>query len=398
MTNRNQLNALARCFGILQVFLAFTFLTLAGQIYAAPESTAPFVPEDQEEQGEELMSFQDVLDALEAARAVINDLSDKLNIDLSGLDTTIGYMMDAYMEAMEQYGYQGSDLWFDGIVVMDEFVVIGYKDPDDSIPEITGPDGYNTFPVGGFWALFGPSPIVTVLPGNPSVIPGGPDGLDLVIMPGIIVTVSRETMAYYFANYDLQDSWTAFVVVTQGIPIVNALYSANYFNMIGNNDARNKEYARAVIELFLLTTSVEFNGAGVAASELSAARATAARELLELSEGGELGGHLIERHVGLTEAQLADRIATEGIKTASTFATEAEAAATLADALEANAAKISEWLNNGAKGTLEIDVDFSGGTVLEQGAEGVTEGTGASFFLRSDGQGGFYVVTGYPTP
>lgn len=81
----------------------------------------------------------------------------------------------------------------------------------------------------------------------------------------------------------------------------------------------------------------------------------------------------------------------------SSFGTADEAASAVSGAFQQNRAAIDVWLANGANGTLKLDAPFSGGTVLERGGE-LTPGTGVRVVLKGDGDGGWYVLTGYPTP
>ncbi len=123
-----------------------------------------------------------------------------------------------------------------------------------------------------------------------------------------------------------------------------------------------------------------------------------------LAPGGGLGaheaagGHLIARHVGLTDAQLAGRLAGGQTSAASTFASRAEAEAAVAGAFDANAAQVGQWVSSGASGRLVINAPFSGGRVLLQGATKATPGTGVRVVLQGNGAGGYHILTGFPTP
>ena len=111
------------------------------------------------------------------------------------------------------------------------------------------------------------------------------------------------------------------------------------------------------------------------------------------------GGHLLARHVGLTEADLAARLSSQrGISAASTFATRAEAEAAVAGAFDANAANVSAWTASGANGRLVLNAPFSGGSVLQRGAAAATPGTGVRVVLQGNGSGGYNILTGFPTP
>ena len=124
-----------------------------------------------------------------------------------------------------------------------------------------------------------------------------------------------------------------------------------------------------------------------------------------LSPGGGLmtsenaGGHLLAKHVGQSEAQLAARLSAEPrISAASTFATRAEAEAGVSAAFDTNAARINSWASGGANGRLPLNAPFSGGTVLPRGGAAATQGTGVRVILQGNGSGGYHVLTGFPTP
>lgn len=111
------------------------------------------------------------------------------------------------------------------------------------------------------------------------------------------------------------------------------------------------------------------------------------------------GGHLLARHVGQAEADLAARLAAQPrLSAASTFASRAEAEVAISGALDARAADVSAWVAAGARGRLVIDAAFSGGSVLQRGAAAAVPGTGVRAVLEGTGGGGWRIITGYPTP
>ena len=124
-----------------------------------------------------------------------------------------------------------------------------------------------------------------------------------------------------------------------------------------------------------------------------------------LAPGGGLmahenaGGHLLARHVGQTDAQLAARLAgNPRLPAASTFATRAEAEAATSSAFDHNAAQLSNWMGGGAQGRLILNAPFSGGSVLQSGASAVAPGTGVRAVLQGNGSGAYNILTGFPTP
>jgi len=133
-------------------------------------------------------------------------------------------------------------------------------------------------------------------------------------------------------------------------------------------------------------------------------------EFSELAESGGLsvseaaGGHLLAKHVGLlnnglTDVQLAARLASQPrILAVSTFASRAEAEAGVASVLKMRSSEIANWLGSGAKKPLTLNAPFSGGRVLLRGATSTVPGTGIRVILRSGGPNSYYILTGFPTP
>ncbi|BBZ18610.1 RNase A-like domain-containing protein [Mycolicibacterium gadium] len=117
-----------------------------------------------------------------------------------------------------------------------------------------------------------------------------------------------------------------------------------------------------------------------------------------LTHSESSGGHLIERHVAQTPADLAARLEATNVQTVSTFATADEAASAVSTALQHNQELLNDWVANGASRKLELDAPFTGGTVLERGAADAATGTSVRVVLKGDGNGGWYVLTGFPKP
>lgn len=132
---------------------------------------------------------------------------------------------------------------------------------------------------------------------------------------------------------------------------------------------------------------------------------TAANNASRLAPGGGLmaheaeGGHLLAFHLGQSESQLASRLASNSrLSAASTFGTRAEAEAAISHAFDHNASTFSNWLSNGAQGRQVLNAPWSGGTVLQRGASSAVPGTGVRAVLQGNGSGGYYILTGFPTP
>ncbi|WP_458316176.1 RNase A-like domain-containing protein [Mycolicibacterium brisbanense] len=118
--------------------------------------------------------------------------------------------------------------------------------------------------------------------------------------------------------------------------------------------------------------------------------------LLAASEA--TGGHLIDRHVGQTFEDLSGRLDSTRLPVVSSFGTTDEAASAVSTALQHNQQVVDQWISNGATGKLELDAPFNGGEVLRRGSTELVAGTGVRVVLKGDGTGGWYVLTGFPTP
>ncbi|WP_396913792.1 RNase A-like domain-containing protein [Mycolicibacterium sp.] len=87
-----------------------------------------------------------------------------------------------------------------------------------------------------------------------------------------------------------------------------------------------------------------------------------------------------------------------GSNTVSTFTSADEAAAAVSTALQHNQQLLNDWVAAGAPRKIELDAPFTGGTVLERGAADAVTGTSVKVVLKGDGNGGWYVLTGFPRP
>lgn len=114
------------------------------------------------------------------------------------------------------------------------------------------------------------------------------------------------------------------------------------------------------------------------------------------------GQHVTSRHIGKTDAELIQRISSNTkITASSTFIDESVANSVINSSLvdSNNVTKINTWLNNGAKGNLPIA--YNGNTVIgrgiSQGSNTVKDLTNAKIILKGNGNGGFEILTAYPS-
>lgn len=113
------------------------------------------------------------------------------------------------------------------------------------------------------------------------------------------------------------------------------------------------------------------------------------------------GGHTLARHVGRSDADLRERLASEGISTASTYTSREVAERTVARALRDNADRVDTWTERrGTRPNLAIDYRGSRGEAIgrcmRRGRESV-DCFDAVVVLRWSGRD-YFVLTSYPEP
>jgi hypothetical protein len=119
--------------------------------------------------------------------------------------------------------------------------------------------------------------------------------------------------------------------------------------------------------------------------------------LLATSEAS--GGHLMERHVGQTVDDLAERLAANPkLGVVSTFVSVDEAGSAVNTALRHNQAALDHWIANGASKTRILTAPFDGGELLVRGAVESIPGRTVKLVLKGDGMGGWHILTGYLLP
>lgn len=141
------------------------------------------------------------------------------------------------------------------------------------------------------------------------------------------------------------------------------------------------------------TTALIERGAVAPASRLVPGGGLAAHEAA--------GGHLLARHVGLSEARLAERIAAEGKAAVGTFSNRTVAEQVAREAIDANQTVISLWLKS-VKGKLELYyvAERPVGQVLLRGADKAVETYTFKLVLVRDAHFalGWRILTGFPVP
>ncbi|WP_048438936.1 RNase A-like domain-containing protein [Caenimonas sp. SL110] len=114
------------------------------------------------------------------------------------------------------------------------------------------------------------------------------------------------------------------------------------------------------------------------------------------------GGHLLLKHVGQTEAQLFNRLASEpGIDAASSFYSRSIAESAASAALQAQQAEIAAWLlSNRPQIRLSYSLSESVGIAALRGESAAVDLSSLRLILRRDVnlQTGYRIHTGFPTP
>jgi hypothetical protein len=134
----------------------------------------------------------------------------------------------------------------------------------------------------------------------------------------------------------------------------------------------------------------------------STAQPPAAHTAHDLSADEALGGHTLARHVGRTDADLAERLEHESISAASTYTDRGAAERAVGAALDANDRKVASWEHRtGRRPNLVLHyVDRSGvplGRSLFRGQSATVPCDRALVVIRwDDRHGRAYVLTSYP--
>ena len=140
----------------------------------------------------------------------------------------------------------------------------------------------------------------------------------------------------------------------------------------------------------------------VAAALLAGAPSVEAARPRDLGRDEQRGGHTLSRHVGLTDAQLRERLRRDPrISAASTWTDRATAEAAVTAAIQSNRKRVDRWqARDGSRANLVIDWRGNGrvvGRSLRRGDRDPVPCTRAVVVLRWDpGAEIYYVLTSYP--
>ncbi|MDF0553646.1 RNase A-like domain-containing protein [Kamptonema sp. UHCC 0994] len=122
-----------------------------------------------------------------------------------------------------------------------------------------------------------------------------------------------------------------------------------------------------------------------------------------LTSHEQAGGHTLAKHVALTEAELANRLANDPKPMiTSTFCDRSTAETTISEAIQANELLISAWLSKNPTQALRIRYNFSSpiGISLARSATNTLPANRVSVVLKPDANSplGYYILTAYPEP
>jgi hypothetical protein len=126
---------------------------------------------------------------------------------------------------------------------------------------------------------------------------------------------------------------------------------------------------------------------------------------LRSHEGGPPRAHLLERHVGKTNAELEARFAkSKNLPANSSFYDRAQAEAAVSKTLATNEGEVAEWIRSPSTRPLELEYHPAGpsfpvGVHMARGAAAVPV-AGVRVVLLKDAtmSCGFRVLTGFPVP
>ena len=140
------------------------------------------------------------------------------------------------------------------------------------------------------------------------------------------------------------------------------------------------------------------NGAGTTVTATAALVSNS--PVRDLSRDERAGGHILRKHVGLTEEQLRERLERErNITGASTYTDRSTAEHVVGAAIAKSQDRIQNWL--GRPGghpnlVLDYDGDEAIGRTMNRGEHQSRPCTHAVVVLKYSGPNGYYVLTSYP--
>ena len=112
------------------------------------------------------------------------------------------------------------------------------------------------------------------------------------------------------------------------------------------------------------------------------------------------GGHTLERHVGKTESQLAQRLASETrISAASSFTNRSVAETAIAEAMDTNKSAIDSWVKKGGnRYTIDYNANKTIGITLRRRTSKATPVSRLKIVLQRSTKlpPGYFILTAYP--
>lgn len=158
----------------------------------------------------------------------------------------------------------------------------------------------------------------------------------------------------------------------------------------------------AALALLALATGAACsrNGSSSPKADNGTQSATATGPRRDLSQDESRGGHTLKRHVGLSDAELQERLQREpNIGAASTYTDRTTAEGAVGRAMAANQERISRWTDRGGRHP-NLVLDYNAmqpvGRTLHRGESQAESCSHVLVVLKFDGHGEYHVLTSYP--
>ncbi|MEG3858194.1 RNase A-like domain-containing protein [Microcoleus sp. herbarium12] len=157
--------------------------------------------------------------------------------------------------------------------------------------------------------------------------------------------------------------------------------------------------------IVLFQSAIPGVGAAVVARDISTITQNTTAFVPSIPGGGldfheAAGGHTLERHVGKTEAELAQRLANDKrISAASSFSDRFVAEAAIAEAMYKNESPIDSWVKKrGNRYAIDYNANRIIGITLRRRASKATSGSRLKIVLQRSTKlpPGYFILTAYP--
>lgn len=163
----------------------------------------------------------------------------------------------------------------------------------------------------------------------------------------------------------------------------------------------NLRLARITIVLLLLLPAVACSRPSSSSGAAKEERRSKHAGARDLSVDESRGGHVLSRHVGLSDADLRERLRREpNISAASTYNDRRAAEDLIGNCISENSGRIQVWLDRDRHPNLVLDCigdpAWPLGRTLHRGRSQAEPCSKANAVLKFDPPRGYYVLTSYP--